>query len=122
MWFRDGGDHYEYIARYVDDILIFSKSPMRIIIDLKKSYPLQGVGIPEYYLGGDFKIKKGRNDSGDTFTICAKTYITNVVKNIERLFDEKLKGFDTPKCAKMITLNLMILNSSVLMIIQDTGC
>ena len=45
-------DHYEYLATYVDDILVFSKHPMRIINELKKTYMLKGVGEPQYYLGG----------------------------------------------------------------------
>ena len=71
LWFKDWGAHDEYLARYVDDILVFSKDPMKIIECLKVTYPLQGVGLTEYYLGGDFKVPK--MDRGDTITVCAKT-------------------------------------------------
>lgn len=54
LWMRDKGDHWEYIAIYVDDLLGFSKEPMKIIDTIKKTYDLRGVGTPEYYLGGDF--------------------------------------------------------------------
>ena len=54
LWMRDKGDHWEYIATYVDDLLVFSKEPMQIIDTIKKTYDLKGVGAPEYYLGGDF--------------------------------------------------------------------
>ena len=37
----------------VDDILVFSKDPMSIIKTLKEKYVLKGVGMPEYYLGGN---------------------------------------------------------------------
>ena len=51
--YRDRGDHYEYLATYVDDILVYSKKPMEIIEELQKHYVLKGIGIPEYYLGGN---------------------------------------------------------------------
>ena len=94
LWFKDCGTHYEYLARYVDDILVFSKDPMKIIECLKVTYPLQGVGLPEYYLGGDFKVQK--RDRGDTITVCAKTYISNVCQRVEELFNVKLKSYKTP--------------------------
>ena len=94
LWFKDCGTHYEYLARYVDDILVFSKDPMKIIECLKVTYPLQGVGLPEYYLGGDFKVQK--RDRGDTITVCAKTYISNVCQRVEELFNVKLKSYETP--------------------------
>ena len=54
LWMRDVDTHYEYIATYVDDLLVFSKNPMDIIGNIKETYDLKGVGLPEYYLGGDF--------------------------------------------------------------------
>ena len=49
LWMRDRGDHYEYIAVMVDDLLIFSKEPLSIIEPLKKiwGYTLNGVGTPK---------------------------------------------------------------------------
>ena len=41
---KDYGTHYEYICMYVDDILIFSKSPMTIVRGLEALYILKGVG------------------------------------------------------------------------------
>ena len=29
MWIKHKGDHYEYVATYVDDILVFSQDPMK---------------------------------------------------------------------------------------------
>ena len=53
FWIQDKRDHYEYLASYVNDILVWSKDPMAVMEDLKKVYTMKGVGIPEYYLGGD---------------------------------------------------------------------
>jgi hypothetical protein len=46
----DGGksSYYEYLATYVDDILIWSKDPMAVIKSMEKTYMLKSVGIPEY--------------------------------------------------------------------------
>ena len=53
LWCKPNGDHYEYIATYIDDLLVASKDPEAILNELQKDYILKGVGIPEYYLGGD---------------------------------------------------------------------
>jgi hypothetical protein len=53
LWFKDMGSHYEYIARYVDDIIAFGKDPLSTINEVKRDYVLKGIGRPEYYLGGD---------------------------------------------------------------------
>ena len=34
LWIKDCGDHYEYIAIYVDDILAFSKDPLAVIKEI----------------------------------------------------------------------------------------
>ena len=43
---KQNKDHYEYIATYVDDLLVFSKDPMKIIEEIKTDYDLKGVGKP----------------------------------------------------------------------------
>ena len=53
-------DKYEYIAIYVDDLLISSEGPQEIIQDLKKKFKLKikGDGPLEYNLGCDYKLDK----------------------------------------------------------------
>ena len=53
LWFKDCGEHYEYIAHYVDDVIFFSKDPMKVMNHLATIYKMKGVGKPQYYLGGD---------------------------------------------------------------------
>ena len=43
------GTHYEYIATYIDDLLIASKDPRLIIKELERTDTLKGVGDPIYY-------------------------------------------------------------------------
>lgn len=105
---------------YVDDILIFSKEPHGLIKRLQVTYPLQGVGIPQYYLGGDFKVQKQHREVG-TFTFCAKTYLVNVCEKIERLMGVVLMCFETP----MTTGNHLrwtIPDYSTMMNIKYTEC
>ena len=51
---------YEYIAIYVDDLLIASEKPQQIIQDLKENFKLKfkGHGPLEYHLGCDYKLDK----------------------------------------------------------------
>jgi hypothetical protein len=52
----DKSSHYEYLATYVDEILIWSKNPMAVIKSLVKTYMLKIVGIPQYYSGGNVEF------------------------------------------------------------------
>ena len=56
IWKRDMNDHYEYIARYADDLVIASKNPQAIIDSLQGDYnlKLKGSGPTGYHLGCDF--------------------------------------------------------------------
>ena len=55
MWMC--GSHHEYISTYVDDLLIMSRDPMSIVAKLEKEYgKLKGMGMPEYYLGGNISL------------------------------------------------------------------
>jgi bacillopeptidase F (M6 metalloprotease family) len=51
------GDHYEYIASYVDDLAIASKDPQAIIDALEgapNNFKLKGTGPMQFHLGCDF--------------------------------------------------------------------
>ena len=56
IWMRNMGDHYEYIAVYVDDLMILSKKPQALIDELIKTYnfKLKGTGRILFHLGCDF--------------------------------------------------------------------
>ena len=77
---RKKGDHYEYMGVYVDDLMIASKHPEDIIMEIEHYYILKGVGVPEFYLGADVgKVKGPFNQKGETTTWSAKTYLKNVL-------------------------------------------
>jgi Reverse transcriptase (RNA-dependent DNA polymerase) len=97
LWMIDKISHYEYLATYVDDILVWSKDPMGVIKSLEKIYVLKSVGIPEYYLGGNVEILGDAWKShGLGLAISAKTYIQNVIPKFESLFGKELKPVKTP--------------------------
>jgi hypothetical protein len=97
LWMVDKLSHYEYLATYVDEILIWSKDPMTVIKALEKTYMLNSVGIPEYYLGGNEKfLGKSWKNQGLGLAISAKTYIQNVIPKFEGLFGKEFKPIKTP--------------------------
>ena len=83
LWFRKVGDHYEYIARFVDDVIAFSKDPMSIMKELEKVYVMKGVGKPQYYLGGDVvELPPPWDKEGIHTAFSAETYINNCLPRL----------------------------------------
>ena len=92
LWIKDCGTHYEYIARYIDDVLAFGKDPMSTILELRKDYILKGIGQPEYYLGGDvIELNPTWHSLGIQYSLSAKTYCTNVITKYEELLGGALR-------------------------------
>ena len=70
---RDAGDHWEYIACYVDDLLIASKNPQAIVDSLEgkpNNFKLKGTGEVKFHLGCDC----WRDNTG-TLCVGPKKYI-----------------------------------------------
>jgi hypothetical protein len=83
LWMVDNPSHYEYLATYMDDILIWSKDPMAFIKALEKTYMLQSVSIPEYFLDGNVEfLGEAWKNHGLILVLSAKTYIQNVIPKI----------------------------------------
>ena len=98
LWMRDAGDHYEYIAKYIDDLLIIAKDPKAILDQMRKPkgpYEFKGVGSPNYYLGGDIKITY-KGDSITELELSARTYIGRICEKIESLMGWTLKNYNNP--------------------------
>ena len=83
LWMKKNGDHYEYIARFVDDVISFSKDPMKVMKDLEKHYIMKGVGKPQYYLGGDV-VELGEDwaKEGIHTAFSAETYVKNCLPKL----------------------------------------
>ena len=86
IWMRRCGDHWEYVAVYVDDLLIASKQPSAIIEALEKDYKfkLKGTGAVKFHLGCDY----WRDDHG-TLCVGPKKYIERLGMQYAALFGEK---------------------------------
>jgi hypothetical protein len=87
IWMRDCGDHYEYIAVYVDDLLIASKNPQGIIDQLEAKphqFKLKGTGPVTYHLGNDYV----REEDG-TLRVGPCKYIEKMVATYERMYGKK---------------------------------
>jgi hypothetical protein len=52
----DKTSHHEYLATYVDDILIWSMDQIAVVKSMEKTYITKSVGTPEYYLGGNVEF------------------------------------------------------------------
>jgi len=78
IWIRDMGDHYEYIAVCVDDLMIMGKDPDSIIKVLmeKCQFKLKGTGPTEFHLGCDFFC-----DEEGVLCYAPKKYIEKILEN-----------------------------------------
>ena len=84
---RDDGDHYRYITKYIDDILIISKDLMSILNQIKKPkgpYNFKSVNSPEYYLGEDVRIEYCGN-CRIKMPLSSKTYIIHICEKVTTL-------------------------------------
>jgi hypothetical protein len=88
IWMRDRGDHYEYLARYVDDLAIASRNPGAITEELQSKYKfkLKGTGPISYHLGCDFY-----RDSTGTLCMAPNRYIDRMINIYEQIFGCKPK-------------------------------
>ena len=84
VWLREVKNKYEYIAIYVDDLLIASEKPQKIIQDLKEEFKLKikkGDGPLEYHLGCDYKL-----DKDSTLVAQPTKYIHKILESYKKMF------------------------------------
>jgi hypothetical protein len=96
LWMVDKSSHYEYLATYVDDILIWSKDPIAVLKSLEKTYMLKSVGLQECYFGGNVQsLGEAWKNQGLGLAISAKTYIQIVIPKFEGHFGKEFKPIKT---------------------------
>ena len=85
IWMRDMGDHYEYVAVYVDDLAIASQNPKDIILKLVEVYKfkIKGDGAITFHLGCDFD-----RDKDGTLFAHPKRYQEKMQHSYEIMFGE----------------------------------
>ena len=94
IWLRHMKDHYEYIARYVDNMAIVSIKPQTIIPELidKDGLKLKDSGPIKYHLRCDFF-----RDSLGVLCTSPRKYIEWATKTYQRMFGAKPKAkFSSP--------------------------
>jgi hypothetical protein len=85
---------YEYIAVYVNDLLIAAQNPKEIVDTLqeKHGFKLKGVGPLTYHLGCDYFHDK----SDGTLCYGPKKYIAKIVDQYEKMFGSKPHEYTLP--------------------------
>jgi hypothetical protein len=93
IWMRQVDDHYEYIAVYVDDLMIASKDPGKLVDTLTNEYKfkLKGSGPVTFHLGCDWF-----RDEDGVLCFAPRKYIVKMIANYERLFGRKPKPYASP--------------------------
>jgi hypothetical protein len=88
IWMFRVGNHYEYIAVYVDDLAIASKCPAGIIRALTEDskFKLKSTGLIEFHLGCNFF----RDEEGVSCSAPRK-YINKLIASYECMFESKPK-------------------------------
>ena len=82
LWIKESGnkDTYEYIATYVDDIIIVSKDPTKYMENIKEVFPIRNEAImPSYYLGNNLKLNENR-----TMKVSSEKYIQEVLRKYQK--------------------------------------
>ena len=91
------GDHYDYIATYVDDLIIVSKDQDALIKELEATYELKGVEEPKYYLGSNVEVLDQQwQNQGIRWGLSAKTYLENVIPKLEGLMGHQFSEATSP--------------------------
>ena len=82
VWLKRVDDHYEYIATYVDDLLIASKNPKAVTDELMErfKFKLKGTGPLTFHLGCDYF----RDEQGH-LCVSPKKYIERFLESFERI-------------------------------------
>ena len=83
------GSHYEYICTHVDDFMIASRDPNKVMDQLLKIYEIKNIGSPTMYLGADIESKDG------FWTISSKTYVKEKLQKVKSIFGD-IKIYNTP--------------------------
>ena len=85
---RRQGNLWEYIATYVDDLLIVSHQPLKILKVLQSNpcnFKSKGSGPISFHLGCGFT-----RDNHNVLCIDPKKYIEKMVQSYEQIFGTKL--------------------------------
>ena len=86
VWLREMKNKHEYLAIYVEDLLIASEKPQQMIQDLKEKFKLKikGDGPLEYHIGCDYKL-----DKDGTLVAQPTKYMNKILESYKKWFPNK---------------------------------
>ena len=87
IWMREADGKYEYVATYVDDLLLAMDDPksfIELLTSSKYNLKFKGTSKVDFHLGADF----GR-DPDCTLFMSPKRYIERIAETYKRFFGEK---------------------------------
>ena len=87
IWMREANGKYEYVATYVDDLLLAMDDPksfIELLTSPKYNLKFKGTSKVDFHLGADF----GRDPDGTLF-MSPKRYIERIAETYKRFFGEK---------------------------------
>ena len=94
VWIRpavrpDGSEYYEMALCYVDDVLVITAEPMKIMDGIRAVFKLKGdkVKKPDMYLGAslsDLETADGKN----CWTMSSEKYVKAAIENVEARLDK----------------------------------
>ena len=93
IWMHKNQELYEYIAVYVDDIMVAARNPSEITkrLESEHRFKLKGVGSMKYHLGCDYF-----RDEDGTLCFGPRKYIDKMIEQFERMFGTKPKEYTSP--------------------------
>jgi hypothetical protein len=96
----DGSKYYENVLNYIDDLLVVSEHPIRIMEGLEAKYVLKAgsVGKPTTYLGAKvskYRLEHSNNPDKVRWSLSAEDYINRAVKDVETELEKVGKALPT---------------------------
>jgi hypothetical protein len=82
----DGTKYWEYVLCYVDDILVVSHDPKKVMDYLEKSYTLKAgsVGPPKDYLGAQVTKYSLAPNSHECWAMSSDLYVKRAIADVEQ--------------------------------------
>lgn len=80
LWIKrnKSNDGYEYIATYVDDLILVMEDPQPYIDHIKDKFPIRNIEFnPEYYLGANLEINE------NNIKVSMEKYVREVIRKYE---------------------------------------
>jgi hypothetical protein len=95
IWMKENNNLYEYIAVYIDDLLIAAKNPKEILktLDEQHKIKLKGAGPSTSHFGCDYFRD---HDHDGTLCFGPRKYMTKMIDQFKNMYGYKPKEYTSP--------------------------